>query len=72
MVRENNEDSYTVDLSFQVFVLCDGVGGLAAGEVASKMGVDLVLEHVREAAKNPDLKMVGEYKQEFSRQTNRL
>ena len=72
MVRENNEDSYTVDLSLQLFVLCDGMGGQAAGEVASKMGVDLVLEHVREAAKNPDLAMVGEYKQEFSRQTNRL
>ncbi len=72
MVRENNEDAFAVDESRQLFVLCDGMGGQAAGEVASQMGVDLVVRHLREAASNPALEMVGEYKPEFSQQTNRL
>ena len=72
MVRENNEDTFAVDESLKLFVVCDGMGGQAAGEVASQMAVDLVLQHLREAAHNPVLAMVGEYKPEFSRQTNRL
>lgn len=72
IVRENNEDTFAVDESLQLFVVCDGMGGQAAGEVASQMGVDLVVRHLREAAQNPGLAMVGEYKPEFSRQTNRL
>ena len=72
IVRGNNEDTFAVDESLQLFVLCDGMGGQAAGEVASQMGVDLVVQHLREAASNPALEMVGEHKLEFSRQTNRL
>lgn len=48
------------------------MGGQAAGEVASKLGVDMILEHCRQAARNPQLEMVGEYGQEFSAGSNRL
>ena len=48
------------------------MGGQAAGEVASRLGVDLIGEHCRQAAGNPHLAMVGEYQKEFSEQTNRL
>ncbi len=39
-VRDHNEDSFLVDTDSQVFLVADGMGGHAAGEVASKMAVD--------------------------------
>lgn len=41
-VREHNEDSLLVDLDHSVFIVADGMGGHAAGEVASAMAVDTV------------------------------
>ena len=47
-VRRNNEDNFGYDSRFGIFVLCDGMGGQAAGEVASKMAVDTLLNYFRE------------------------
>jgi serine/threonine protein phosphatase PrpC len=46
-VRANNEDNFGYDSRYGIFVVCDGMGGQAAGEVASKMGVDALLEYFR-------------------------
>ena len=39
--REHNEDSFVVDLELGLFIVADGIGGAASGEVASRMAVEV-------------------------------
>lgn len=48
-VRANNEDCCLVVPELGLYLLADGMGGARAGEMASRMAVDTVVEIVREA-----------------------
>jgi PPM family protein phosphatase len=70
--RQNNEDNYGAAPEFDLFVLSDGMGGLESGEVASRLAVETILAHCREAEANLRLALVGEPIGGVSLTTNRL
>lgn len=51
-VRRKNQDTFGIDTKLQVYVVCDGMGGAAGGEVASCMAVDVFLGNLRTAARD--------------------
>ncbi len=48
-VREGNEDSFRLAPDRGIFLVADGMGGHAAGEVASAVAADVVLDYLAEA-----------------------
>jgi serine/threonine protein phosphatase PrpC len=54
-VREHNEDSLRVDRAHHLYIVADGVGGNAAGELASALAVETVAEFFRASTADAEL-----------------
>ena len=52
--REHNEDSFLVADDLGLFVVADGMGGHAGGDIASKLAVETIERVVREARDRPE------------------
>jgi PPM family protein phosphatase len=70
--RENNEDSFQIAAELGLFILSDGMGGLDAGEVASKLAAETIYAHCRDAESNANLPLEGEPMAGASETSNRL
>jgi protein phosphatase len=53
-VRELNEDAYLTSIDACLFVVCDGMGGAPAGEVASDLAVRAIVEQFNGCAAGHD------------------
>ena len=71
-VRANNEDYYRIVAPMGLFVLSDGMGGAAHGEVASALAVETVVKHCQEAENNPAAPVYGETRAGWNDRTKRL
>lgn len=71
-IRKNNEDNFRAEPSFELFVLSDGMGGQASGEIASEIAVETVVDHCRAAVENGAPEFYGEPAAGLSDRTNRL
>jgi protein phosphatase len=71
-VRRNNEDCYEIEPALNLYVLSDGMGGEAHGEIASKLAVETIVEHCRQAENSRATPMFGESNPDVSERTNRL
>jgi PPM family protein phosphatase len=70
--RNHNEDTFSVNESECLFVVCDGMGGHASGEVASQMAVETIKTFFKDTRDDPEV--TWPYKMDRSRQyeENRL
>jgi protein phosphatase len=71
-VRENNEDSFLVVAPLELYVVSDGMGGEAHGEVASALAVETIAEHCQTGTADSSAPVIDEVRPELSARTNRL
>ena len=71
-VRKNNEDAFHIEPELDLYVLSDGMGGQAHGEIASAMAVETVLEHCREANSDHATTLFGNGRADLCERSNRL
>jgi serine/threonine protein phosphatase PrpC len=71
-VRKNNEDAFGYSSQLGLFVVCDGMGGMAAGEVASKLAIDTMHDYFTKAAQNGHFPEVGNRVSGASERSNAL
>src|ERR1700694_163573 len=69
--RQHNEDSFLVANDARLFLVADGMGGHAGGEIASRIAVDSIAEFILHT-KEDDGTWPHAYDEKYRRSTNRL
>jgi serine/threonine protein phosphatase PrpC len=71
-VRTNNEDSFRIVEALNLFILSDGMGGEAHGEVASAMAVDVINKYCEAEKEDSGETVLDEVPANISSRTRRL
>jgi protein phosphatase len=71
-VRTNNEDSFRIVESMNLYILSDGMGGEAHGEIASAMAVETVAKHCAETEVDPAMTIFADMPSAWTEKTRRL
>lgn len=71
-LRSNNEDNFLVDESLELFIVADGMGGHSAGEVASKLAVDVVRDSMKRFIQDGQKAIIGKVNPDVGERTNQL
>jgi PPM family protein phosphatase len=71
-VRSNNEDCFRIVTPMNLFVLSDGMGGEAHGEIASALAVETVVKYCQETELDPAMTVFGDMPAAWSEKTKRL
>jgi serine/threonine protein phosphatase PrpC len=71
-VRSNNEDSFRIVEELSLFVLSDGMGGEAHGEIASALAVETVVKHCLETQSDPAMTIFADMPANWTEKTSRL
>jgi serine/threonine protein phosphatase PrpC len=69
--RQHNEDTFLVQPDAQLFLVADGMGGHAAGEIASKIAAETISEFII-TTKEDEGTWPHAYDERYRRSTNRL
>ena len=58
--RKNNEDAYRVEADIGLYVVCDGMGGHASGEIASQITADAMVRFIAQDRTQPGFRWPAE------------
>lgn len=72
MKRKNNEDYFAIDNNMGLFIVNDGVGGSASGEVASKMAATVITDFMAKNNLKEQVVTSGNYNEKLSFMANKL